>query len=171
MRRYLGGRLQLGHEPGAGRHKGRLGALLAEMADGTRFSVGTGFSDAERNHPPPIGSTITFRYQELTDGGVPRFPSYIGLRADAPVHPSLFQESGTTTMPSTTSKRHFEFAGGGSDKFWEIEVAGKEVTVRFGRRGAKGQTNTKAFPDEAAAKKHADTLIAEKTGKGYVEAA
>jgi DNA ligase-1 len=159
----------VGHEPGAGRHKGRLGALLAEMADGTRFSVGTGFSDAERNHPPPIGSTITFRYQELTDGGVPRFPSYIGLRADAPVNPSLFQETGTTTMPSKASKRHFEFIGGGSDKFWEIEVAGKEVTVRFGRRGAKGQTNTKTFPDEAAAKKHADTLISEKTGKGYVE--
>src|SRR5688572_17349424 len=33
------------HLPGAGRHKGRLGALQVELADGTRFSVGTGFSD------------------------------------------------------------------------------------------------------------------------------
>ena len=30
----------VGHLPGAGRHKGRLGALDCEMPDGTRFSVG-----------------------------------------------------------------------------------------------------------------------------------
>jgi DNA ligase-1 len=70
----------LGHQPGAGRHKGRLGALLVELGDGTRFAVGTGFSDAERQDPPPVGSIITFRYQELSEGGVPRFPSYIGVR-------------------------------------------------------------------------------------------
>ena len=57
----------LEHLKGAGRHKGRLGALLVELADGTRFSVGTGFSDAERGAPPPVGSIITFRYQELSD--------------------------------------------------------------------------------------------------------
>src|SRR5262249_33067155 len=62
------------HEAGAGRHKGRLGALFVELSDGTRFKVGTGFSDAERENPPPVGSIITFRYQELSDGGVPRFP-------------------------------------------------------------------------------------------------
>jgi DNA ligase-1 len=73
----------LGHLKGAGRHKGRLGALLVELADGTQFSVGTGFSDAEREAPPPVGSAITFRYQELSDGGVPRFPSYVGVRVDA----------------------------------------------------------------------------------------
>ncbi len=159
------------HEPGAGRHKGRLGALLVEMADGTKFSVGTGFSDAERNNPPPIGSTITFRYQELTDRGVPRFPSYVGVRADMSATLIPANQKGKLTMPNTTAKRHFEFVGGGSDKFWEIEIAGKEVTVRFGRRGAKGQGNTKTFPDEAAAKKHAEKLISEKTGKGYVETA
>ena len=67
------------HQGGSGRHKGRLGALLVEMPDGTRFSVGTGFSDAERASPPPVGSLITYRYQELSEGGVPRFPSYVGL--------------------------------------------------------------------------------------------
>lgn len=70
----------VGHVPGKGRHKGRMGALEVEMSDGTRFSVGTGFSDAQRENPPAIGSVITFRYQELSDGGVPRFPSF--LRAD-----------------------------------------------------------------------------------------
>ncbi len=70
------------HLPGTGRHKGRLGALSVELANGTKFSVGTGFSDAERDNPPPIGSIITFRYQELSDRGVPRFPAYVRLRTD-----------------------------------------------------------------------------------------
>lgn len=72
----------LEHLPGAGKHEGKLGALLVELQDGTRFSVGTGFSDAERKDPPPPGSIITFRYQELSEGGVPRFPSYVGVRHD-----------------------------------------------------------------------------------------
>ncbi|WP_407674725.1 DNA ligase [Paraliomyxa miuraensis] len=73
----------IGHQAGTGRHKGRLGALEVELPDGTRFKVGTGMSDAERNSPPAIGEVITVRYQELTDAGVPRFPTYVGLRADA----------------------------------------------------------------------------------------
>jgi len=70
------------HLPGSGRHRGRLGALLVELPDGTRFSVGTGLSDAERQAPPVVGSLITFRYQELSEAGVPRFPSYLGVRED-----------------------------------------------------------------------------------------
>jgi DNA ligase-1 len=73
-----------GHQPGKGRHKGRLGALLVSLANGTQFAVGTGFSDAQRERPPAIGSVITFRYQELTDGGVPRFPSFVRERSDVP---------------------------------------------------------------------------------------
>ena len=72
--------LVIGHLPGAGRHKGRLGALQARLPDGTEFSIGTGFSDKERSNPPPIGATVTFRYQELSEGGVPRFPSYVAVR-------------------------------------------------------------------------------------------
>lgn len=33
--------------------------------------------------PPPVGSQIAFRYQELTDRGVPRFPSFVRVRSDA----------------------------------------------------------------------------------------
>ena len=75
----------IGHAPGTGKHKGRLGALIVQLADGVKFNVGTGFSDAEREAPPPIGSVITFRYQELSDDGVPRFPSYVGERVDGDV--------------------------------------------------------------------------------------
>jgi DNA ligase-1 len=72
----------VGHQAGAGKHKGRLGALLVAMPDGTRFAVGTGLTDAERTSPPAVGQIITYRYQELSDGGVPRFPSYVGVRHD-----------------------------------------------------------------------------------------
>jgi DNA ligase 1 len=72
----------VGHQAGTGKHKGRLGALLVELRDGTRFALGTGLSDAERNTPPPVGTIVTFRYQELSDGGVPRFPSFVGVRHD-----------------------------------------------------------------------------------------
>jgi DNA ligase-1 len=73
----------VGHVAGAGKHKGRLGALEVELRDGTRFSVGTGLSDQEREKPPAVGTIITFRYQELSNDGVPRFPSYVGVRIDA----------------------------------------------------------------------------------------
>jgi DNA ligase-1 len=170
------------HLAGAGRHKGRLGALLVELPDGTQFSVGTGFSDKQREHPPAVGSLITFRHQELSDRGVPRFPSFVRARRDAessaagsanpsprsrnPATPALIAVSPTKAVPSL---RRFEFVEGSSSKFWEIQVAGPEVTVRFGRMGTKGQTQTKSFGDSAAANAHADKLVAEKTGKGYVE--
>lgn len=156
----------LQHLAGAGRHKGRLGALLVEMPDGTTFSVGTGFSDAERENPPPVGSFITYRYQELSDGGVPRFPSYVGIRADDLQSPAV-TKGGVSMSTTTSTVRRFEFSEGHSNKFWEVQVQGSDVTVRYGRIGSQGQTNVKSFPDQAAASKHADKLIGEKVAKGY----
>lgn len=72
----------IGHQPGAGRHRGRLGALRVELPNGVQFAVGSGFIDREREQPPAIGSLITFRYQELTDRGVPRFPTFVRVRSD-----------------------------------------------------------------------------------------
>ncbi len=67
--------------------------------------------------------------------------------------------------------RRFEFVGGTSAKFWEVAVSGGDVTVRYGRLGTQGQSQTKTFGDPAAAQRHADKLIREKTGKGYCETA
>lgn len=72
------------HLAGQGRHRGRMGALLVRLANGLRFNVGTGFTDAQRESPPAVGSIITVRYQELTDRGVPRFPSFVRVRRDVP---------------------------------------------------------------------------------------
>ncbi len=164
----------LKHLEGSGRHKGRLGALFVEMADGTTFSVGTGFSDAERENPPALGSLITFRYQELTEGGVPRFPSYVGVRADISFSPTVKTGERTmktiaTTTTASNATRRFEFVEGTSSKFWEIVAKGKEVTLRYGRIGSQGQSNVKSFSDETAAAALLEKLIREKTGKGYHE--
>ncbi len=73
----------IGYTDGAGRHRGRIGALMLARPDGVEFKCGTGLSDHDRENPPEIGTIVTYRYQELTKAGVPRFPSYVGVRADA----------------------------------------------------------------------------------------
>jgi DNA ligase-1 len=165
------------HLKGAGRHKGRMGALQVQLADGTIFSVGTGFSDRERENPPQVGSVITFRYQELSDGGVPRFPSYVGVRAD--LHEPAAQApagnlrapdaraADTWPVPLSSPTRRFELVEGTSSKFWEVSRNGCDVTVRYGRIGSDGQTNAKMLADEAMAAAHAADLIRQKENKGY----
>lgn len=84
------------HAAGKGRHKGRLGALVVQLGDGTEFHVGTGFTDKQRDAPPEVGSTITFRYQELSDGGVPRFPSFVRTGTES----DTGKESGSGRKPA-----------------------------------------------------------------------
>lgn len=75
------------HVPGRGKYAGMLGALLVEMpgADGKpgrRFKLGTGLNDEQRQNPPPVGSTVTYRFRGLNDGGLPRFASFMRVRED-----------------------------------------------------------------------------------------
>ena len=65
------------HVPGKGKYTGMLGALQVETLEGTRFKLGTGFSDEQRKTPPPIGSTVTYTYRDKTPYGVPRFASFL----------------------------------------------------------------------------------------------
>ena len=67
------------------------------------------------------------------------------------------------------STRRFEFRDGKSDKFWMITVDGKATTVNYGRRGTKGQSQTKKWASPAIARKQYEALIAEKRKKGYLE--
>lgn len=84
-----------GYTKGKGRHRGVVGAMECRITKntpvtirrktviirvGTTFQVGTGLSDKQRRDPPRVGSWITFRAQELTNDGIPRFPSFIGVR-------------------------------------------------------------------------------------------
>ena len=72
----------IGHQPGTGKHRGRLGALLCVLRDQTKFRIGTGFTDQQRENPPAVGARVSFSFFELTDAGVPRFPSFLGVRCD-----------------------------------------------------------------------------------------
>jgi DNA ligase-1 len=80
----------LGHVAGQGKYAGVLGALLVEVpaADGRparRFKLGSGFSDTQRQHPPPVGSWVSYRYRGLTDSGIPRFATFLRVREDMPL--------------------------------------------------------------------------------------
>ena len=70
----------LAHLPGRGKHAGRLGALQVRNAEGAAFSIGTGFTDAERENPPPLGAFISYTHRGHTESGVPRFASYLRRR-------------------------------------------------------------------------------------------
>jgi DNA ligase-1 len=70
------------HLAGKGKYAGQMGALRLEMPDGTRFNIGTGFSDAVRKAPPPLGAIVTYTYRGLTSKGTPRFASYLRVREE-----------------------------------------------------------------------------------------
>ncbi|KAG0223865.1 hypothetical protein BGW41_005339 [Actinomortierella wolfii] len=67
---------------GTGKHSHRMGCLNVKTPDGRTFSVGTGFTDAQRDNPPKVGSVITYKFQELSNTLTPRFPSFVGERID-----------------------------------------------------------------------------------------
>lgn len=74
----------VGHLPGSGKYRGALGALLVELEDGRRLRLGSGLSDAERFDPPPIGAVVTYKHFGYTSTGLPRFASFLRIRADEP---------------------------------------------------------------------------------------
>lgn len=72
------------HLPGAGKYEGMLGALLVERPDGLRFRLGSGFSDAQRHDPPPVGAWVTYRHNGFTKNGIPRFARFMRIRHEPP---------------------------------------------------------------------------------------
>ena len=53
-----------------------------EPKSGTIFKIGSGLSDEKRQNPPEIGSIITYKFQNLTAKGKPRFPIFLRVRED-----------------------------------------------------------------------------------------
>lgn len=74
------------HLPGKGKYRGQMGALEVQAPDGRSFRVGSGFTDAQRASPPPVGSWVTYRYSGLTASGLPRFPRFVRVRDAPPGH-------------------------------------------------------------------------------------
>ena len=79
---------------GTGKYAGLMGSVTCkalsaagansdeQIASGVKFKIGSGFSDEERANPPKIGSVITYKYQNLTANGLPRFPVFLRVRED-----------------------------------------------------------------------------------------
>ncbi|WHZ18713.1 MAG: DNA ligase (ATP) [Rhodanobacteraceae bacterium] len=70
--------------PGQGRLAGKMGSIEVRTPDGYRFSIGSGFSDADRADPPPVGSWVTYRFNGRTATGLPRFARFLRRRPEGP---------------------------------------------------------------------------------------
>eukprot|EP01119_Soliformovum_irregulare_P017480 TRINITY_DN5207_c0_g1_i1.p1 TRINITY_DN5207_c0_g1~~TRINITY_DN5207_c0_g1_i1.p1 ORF type:complete len:557 (-),score=200.99 TRINITY_DN5207_c0_g1_i1:3-1673(-) len=95
--------LVIGHQKGEGRLQGTMGALLCKLSNGKEFKIGTGFSDAQRHKPPKKGSVVTFKFQELSNSGSPRFPVYLRQRTDL-TWEEVLENAKTKSSPATTAK-------------------------------------------------------------------
>ncbi|MFJ8853899.1 DUF4132 domain-containing protein [Streptomyces sp. NPDC102437] len=65
--------------------------------------------------------------------------------------------------------RRWEYVEGTASKFWETEAEGAVVTVRYGRCGSEGRTQTKEYASAESAAAQVVKTIAEKERKGYRE--
>lgn len=59
------------------RPTGDIKAMQVRLPNGKEFRIGNGLTEEERRNPPKIGSKVTFKYQNLSEDGIPRFPTYI----------------------------------------------------------------------------------------------
>lgn len=84
------------HLPGKGKYAGQTGALRVRTPDGVEFRLGSGLTDALRAQPPPVGSTVTYRFQGMTRHGKPRFPVFLRLRRD--------EQGAHLTVPSASGQ-------------------------------------------------------------------
>jgi DNA ligase-1 len=158
--------------------------------------VGTGLSDDERKNPPPIGSIVTYRYQELSNDGVPRFPSYVGIRDDVafpgdvavpvrgpspaaaprPAAASAAAPVGAAPATSRSASPRIEpepevlyrrFERDG--RSWEIALDGKSHRIRRVLAAGGLETSTRTFPNARAAWLDAERKVNEARADGYSE--
>jgi len=61
---------------------GVLKSLVLRLKNGVIFNLGTGFTKEEREIPPKIGESVTFKYFGFTKKGKPKFASFLHIRKD-----------------------------------------------------------------------------------------
>jgi predicted DNA-binding WGR domain protein len=154
----------------------RLELLLKDGQDNVELEEETGALEESVTVEPaatvPAQATETRTVPE-PDLPAPRVPASASSssprRPVSPTIPTPPAAASSAVSPGAGAARYFEFIGGGSSKFWEVTVSGNTFTVRYGRIGVAGQTQSKTFPDETRARREAEKLITEKLKKGYVE--
>lgn len=83
--------------PGHGRLEHLMGSIEVRTPDGYRFALGSGFSDDDRAHPPPVGSWVTYRFNGRTRNGLPRFARFLRRRPDGPPPEAVAGEAANTS--------------------------------------------------------------------------
>jgi predicted DNA-binding WGR domain protein len=147
-------------------------ARLEKLLQGQEVDAGIGLEEKEADlAAPDAGGAAFMPLQPQPDSSSGKVS---GTQHDATVKRPEGRAPDETdpvtpavSLPS--SVRYFEFVVGASRKFWEISITGNSFTVRFGRIGTAGQSQTKAFAKEEKAQREAESLIAEKVKKGYLE--
>ncbi|AJR05588.1 putative DNA ligase [Photobacterium gaetbulicola Gung47] len=71
----------IGYVPGKGKYHGIMGAVWVTTSDNRKFKIGSGFSDHDRQYPPPLGSIVQYRFNGYTDSGLPRFARFLRVRS------------------------------------------------------------------------------------------
>jgi predicted DNA-binding WGR domain protein len=66
------------------------------------------------------------------------------------------------------SFRRLVLPDAGGEKFWEVAADGRQLIIRRGKTGSKGQVAFRTFPDEGSARDEVKRLWEEQVGKGYV---
>jgi uncharacterized protein (TIGR02996 family) len=130
---------------------------------------------ARKEHDKLVAEKLKKGYKETTKAAAPA-PAPAPTPAPAPApKPAPAPAPAATSAPSSAppapagAARTFAYSDASSHKFWNIELQGPRFTVTFGKQGTAGTKQEKTFPDEAAARKEHDKLIAEKLKKGYKE--
>jgi len=70
----------IGYTQGKGKFLDSIGAIICQLPNQIKFKIGSGMDEKFRNSPPKIGTIITFKYQNITKYGKPRFPVYLRIR-------------------------------------------------------------------------------------------
>lgn len=70
----------IGLNKGKGKYGEMMGSLTLRLENGIVFKLGTGFTDQLRKTPPPLGTSVTFKYNGFTKNGIPKFASFLRVR-------------------------------------------------------------------------------------------
>jgi predicted DNA-binding WGR domain protein len=124
----------------------------------------------ERPQPPePLAALVA---NDTSEGGE---PDEVDTEQDSePSKPATSRVPARTPVPVMAPSvpsvpRYFTSTEDGSSKFWEVAVNDTQLTIRFGRIGTNGQTQTKTFTTPDAARREQEKLIRSKLAKGYAE--
>ena len=164
-----------GYTKGTRKYEGSTGALEVELSNGTKFKIGSGLTKKQRENPLKIGSVVTFRYQELTQDGVPRFPVFLRVRNDVEWEDVVNAKEQSIDLESVKSESitqgityYYELSEGTSDKFWEITLSKLSYKIKYGRIGTDGRSMVKNFSNESKAQVEAEKVRKSKEAKGYI---